>query len=321
MVITSPEVTLEANPRTIDVRHAKQLRSAGVSRLSIGVQSIIDADLRVLGRSHNAQDAISCVIEMSSIFDNISIDMIYNRPNQKLGDWIEELNTALSLPIKHISLYELIIEKGTKIEEMIASGVLSMPSSDTAFFDETAIIAESHGFKRYEVSNFAMEGYEGRHNLGYWRYEDYYGVGPSSHSRLSKEVPQGTSWVMQRTPGPQKDTTQKDDQRGKSRKLAIEQISQISEWMRWAENPVFVVEHLSDDEIFKERLIVGLRSRIGLDLQTVPDELKQRYGLDHKMRALLQNSCIMVDDGVMTLTRKGVAKLNMIVDYISREWT
>jgi oxygen-independent coproporphyrinogen-3 oxidase len=296
-LISGAEITLEANPKTIWVAKAKELLSAGINRLSIGVQSIIDNDLEILGRSHDSKSAISCTLDMASIFDNISIDMIYNRPGQRLEDWVDELNSALSLPIKHISLYELIIEKGTRIERAVTSGEMPQQSDGLAFFDKTFEITESRGFKRYEVSNFAISGYEGRHNIGYWRYEDYYGVGPSSHSRVSVG----------------------------GQKLAIAQTCQISEWLPWTSGsifdgagPVLDIEHLGEDDVFKEKLIVGLRSNIGLDLRSISREMRQRYKLDHKVEVLLRNLCIIKDDSAITLTHKGIMKLNMIVDYMTR---
>ena len=128
------EITLEANPKTIDKEKAVGLKKIGINRLSIGVQSIIEDDLKMLGRIHSAKDAINCIYEMRNIFENISIDMIYNRPGQTLKDWSNELNEVLKLPIDHISLYELIVEDNTPIKKMIDSGILPIPSSSADFF-------------------------------------------------------------------------------------------------------------------------------------------------------------------------------------------
>jgi oxygen-independent coproporphyrinogen-3 oxidase len=284
------EITLEANPKTIDIDHAKGLVKAGVNRLSIGVQSIIDSELRLLGRTHSAQDAISCVHEMSSVFDNISIDMIYNRPNQKLEDWNVELNKALSLPIKHVSLYELIIEDGTNMKRAIDSGKVPRPSDGPSFFDTTFTVAEALGFIRYEVSNFAKTGYEGVHNIGYWRYDDYYGIGPGAHSRVSIGA----------------------------QKIAISQEPQIEKWTNWANNPEFDIENLSDDDVFKEKLIVGLRSKVGLNVASISWPLKERYDLERKIEALSRNLYIIRDGDVIVLNHDGLTKMDMIVDYLSR---
>jgi oxygen-independent coproporphyrinogen-3 oxidase len=287
------EITIEANPKTIDKTHAKGLFNAGVNRLSIGIQSVIDSELKLLGRAHGAQDAISCVHDMSSVFDNISIDMIYNRPNQKLDDWKEELGVALSLPVKHASLYELIIEDGTKMKYLIESGKLPRPDSGPSFFDLTFKIAESYGFGRYEVSNFAKPGYEGIHNIGYWRYADYYGVGPGSHSRVSIG----------------------------SQKIAISQETKIAHWLHWARNPVFDLEYLSDDDVIKEKLIVGLRSNVGFSVKSISSDLRKLYDFERKIKALSQDSYIMFNGDTVVLNHRGLTKLNMIVDYLSRKLT
>jgi oxygen-independent coproporphyrinogen-3 oxidase len=281
----NPEITLEANPKTIDLPKANGFRSAGINRLSIGVQSLIDADLKILGRIHDAEEAINCVLEMSEIFDNLSIDMIYNRPGQKLESWIDELSTALSsFSIQHISLYELIIEDGTAIKKMIDDGVLPATNRGSDFIEATWKTAEDFGFHKYEISNFAKPGFEGRHNISYWRYEDYYGIGPGAHSRIGRH---------------------------NGGKLAIEQVSDINDWINFVENalPPEIIE-LSEKDEFNERLIMGLRAEVGIDLD--------HNFLDHnKIQFLLENSYIMLREGRVVLTNDGFMRLNLIVEYLS----
>lgn len=288
------EITLEANPKTIDKIKAMNLKKSGINRLSIGVQSIIDADLKMLGRIHSAREAKECIFEISEIFDNLSIDMIYNRPGQNLRNWEEELNEVLKYPIKHISLYELIVEQNTRLKAMIDSGVLPSPSSSAAFFEKTIEIARNHGFEMYEVSNFAKDKCYGQHNISYWKYEDYYGIGAGAHSRCTLA----------------------------GRKIAIAQISDNNEWLRWAletKNPVFNEEILSEDDEFKERLIMGLRSKFGIKIDVISKHIKAKYGLKNKLKKLQENSYIINKGSDVVLTDNGIMKLNLIIRYLTEE--
>ena len=286
------EITMEANPKTINKTKALEFRKAGINRLSIGVQSIIDSDLKMLGRIHSAADAISCVMDMVEIFDNVSIDMIYNRPGQNLSSWENELNTVLLFPIQHISLYELIVEPNTKIKDMIESERLPHTSSSSEFFEKTIEIARSNGFERYEVSNFAKNKHYGRHNISYWRYEDYYGIGPGSHSRCSQM----------------------------GRKIAIAQIANNEEWLKWANSDItFCEEKLTEEDEFKERLLMGLRSKFGIRLNDISNSIKTKYGLHAKLDKLLTNSYIVNMGDDVILTDEGVMKLNLIIQYLTKE--
>jgi oxygen-independent coproporphyrinogen-3 oxidase len=279
------EITLEANPKTIDLLRAEGFRSAGVNRLSIGVQSLIETDLRILGRGHGAIEAINCVLEMSEIFNNVSIDMIYNRPGQKLEDWASELSTALSsLPVQHISIYELIIENGTAIKRMIDDGILQAPNPGTEFIETTWEIAENFGFHKYEISNFAKPGFEGQHNLSYWKYEDYYGIGPGAHSRICLN---------------------------NGKKVAIEQAERIDDWIVFAKTgSAFEITELSEDDELSERLIMGLRAEVGVDLGNCHID-------NDKIHFLLENSYIMLREGRVVLTNEGYLRLNLVVKYLS----
>ena len=292
------EITLEANPKTIDKEKAAGLKKSGINRLSIGVQSIIDSDLKMLGRIHSAKDAIDCVYEMRNIFENISIHMRSNTPGQTIEKWINELNEALKLPIDHISLYELIVEDNTPIKKMIDSGMLPIPSSSADFFEKTMEITSDNNFEMYEVSNFALNKFAnqdpkyGKHNLSYWNYEDYYGIGPGSHSRVSVD----------------------------SKKIAIAQNSNNASWLKWAENESdFDCEILSKDDEYKERLIMGLRANCGIDLDKIEDTIKNKYDLEKKLKNLTANSYIIKDGGKVFLTREGIFRLNMIVKYLAGE--
>ena len=186
---TSPnvEITLEANPTSIEARNFTGYRAAGVNRVSVGVQALNDADLQVLGRQHSAAEAIAAFQLAARIFPRVSFDLIYARPRQTLAEWRAELTEALSYQQGHMSLYQLTIEPGTAFADLDARGLLAVPPEDDAadLYDVTQELTENAGLPAYEVSNHAAPGHESRHNLLYWRYGEYAGVGPGAHSRLA----------------------------------------------------------------------------------------------------------------------------------------
>jgi oxygen-independent coproporphyrinogen-3 oxidase len=181
------EITLEANPTSIEAGRFAGYRAAGVNRVSIGVQSFDEAALKFLGREHSAGQAIAAIELAQKIFPRLSFDLIYARPGQTESLWREELHTALSLAADHLSLYQLTIEEGTKFHTLHARGEFALPEEDTAaaLYDATAEAAAKFGLAQYEISNYAKPGGESRHNLAYWRYQDYLGIGPGAHGRLT----------------------------------------------------------------------------------------------------------------------------------------
>ena len=181
------EITLEANPTSVEAGRFVAFRDAGVNRASIGVQSLDPAALRMLGREHSATQAIAALETARAVFPRISFDLIYARPGQTLAAWRAELRQALALAADHLSLYQLTIEPGTKFEAMHRRGDIVLPDEDTgaALYEATAEEAERFGLSAYEVSNYAVPGGESRHNLAYWRYADYAGIGPGAHGRIT----------------------------------------------------------------------------------------------------------------------------------------
>ena len=181
------EITLEANPTSVEAGRFTAFRDAGVNRVSIGVQSLDPAALRMLGREHSAAQAIAALETARAVFPRISFDLIYARPGQTLEAWRAELRQALALAADHLSLYQLTIEPGTKFEAMHRRGDIVLPDEDTgaALYEATAEEAERFGLAAYEVSNYAVPGGESRHNLAYWRYADYAGIGPGAHGRIT----------------------------------------------------------------------------------------------------------------------------------------
>jgi oxygen-independent coproporphyrinogen-3 oxidase len=181
------EITLEANPTSVEAARLRDFRAAGINRISMGIQSLNDTDLQRLGRQHSATQAIAALELARKTFPRLSFDLIYARPGQTLPAWRAELHQALTLAADHLSLYQLTIEPGTAYEALHRRGDIVLPDDDTAaaLYDATAEEAEEFGLLPYEVSNYARPGAESRHNLAYWRYTDYAGIGPGSHGRLT----------------------------------------------------------------------------------------------------------------------------------------
>jgi putative oxygen-independent coproporphyrinogen III oxidase len=181
------EVTLEANPTSVERAKLAAFREAGVNRLSLGVQALDDAALTALGRRHDAGQAIAALEHARATFPRLSFDLIYARPGQSLDAWRQELRRALALAADHLSLYQLTIEPGTAFEALHRGGGIVLPDEDLAasLYDATAEEAAGFGLRPYEISNYAVPGAESRHNLAYWRYADYAGIGPGAHGRVT----------------------------------------------------------------------------------------------------------------------------------------
>ena len=180
------EITLEANPSSVEAARFRGYRAAGVNRVSLGVQSLDDAALKELGRLHSAQEALDAVAVARSIFERYSFDLIYARPRQTLGAWEAELKRAIGEAAEHLSLYQLTIEPETPFAGLHAAGKLAIPGDDLArdLYDLTQWICAEAGLPAYEISNHARPGTECRHNLIYWRGHEYAGIGPGAHGRL-----------------------------------------------------------------------------------------------------------------------------------------
>ncbi|MGK2741845.1 radical SAM family heme chaperone HemW [Tepidicaulis sp. LMO-SS28] len=183
------EISMEANPTSVETAYLKGYAGAGVNRLSLGVQALSDDDLRFLGRLHSVAEALEAVKLARSVFPRISFDLIYARPAQTPLEWKKELEEAISYAADHLSLYQLTIEPGTAFEKLYAKGALLPPSADDAavLYEVTQEVCAKAGLPAYEVSNHARPGAECRHNLVYWRYGDYAGAGPGAHGRITRE--------------------------------------------------------------------------------------------------------------------------------------
>ncbi len=237
------EITLEANPTSVEAGRFAALRDAGVNRVSIGVQSLDETALRMLGRQHSAVQAIAALETARAIFPRISFDLIYARPGQTLDAWRAELRQALALAADHLSLYQLTIEPGTKFEGMHRRGEIVLPDADSAaaLYQATAEEAARFGLLPYEVSNYAVPGRESRHNLSYWRYGDYAGIGPGAHGRITLAPPHIMATRRHRAPEPWAELVERD---GHARVEAAP---------------------LSSSDRAREMLLMGLRLTEGID--------------------------------------------------------
>jgi putative oxygen-independent coproporphyrinogen III oxidase len=237
------EVTLEANPTSVEAMRFRGYRAAGVNRVSLGVQSLDDAALKELGRMHTAQEALEAVAVARSIFQRYSFDLIYARPRQTLESWDAELKRAIAEAAEHLSLYQLTIEPGTPFFGLHKAGKLAIPGDDLGrdLYDLTQSICAGAGLPAYEISNHARANAECRHNLVYWRGHDYAGVGPGAHGRL--------------TIG--------------GRRYATETERRPETWLARVEangHGLIVDEKLTPGEQSDEFLLMGLRLAEGIDL-------------------------------------------------------
>jgi oxygen-independent coproporphyrinogen-3 oxidase len=224
------EITLEANPGTIDAERFRDFRAAGVNRLSMGLQSLDDAQLKFLGRRHDVAQAVKAVELARAIFPRISFDLIYARPGQTEAAWRTELAQAIALAADHLSLYQLTIEPGTAFHPAHARGDFALPEDDDAvrLFEVTQDMTEAAGLPAYEVSNHARPGAECRHNLLYWQGDDYVGVGPGAHGRLTDGA--GTVHALRQFKTPDKWLAEvAQSGHGTQERLALEPQERIEE--------------------------------------------------------------------------------------------
>lgn len=238
------EVTLEANPTSVEADRFTAYRDAGVNRVSMGIQAMLDTDLRALGRLHTVAEAQAAFGIARQTFDRVSFDLIYARQDQTLADWEQELHRALDMSIDHLSLYQLTIEDGTAFGDRFAAGRLrGLPDENRAadMFELTQTITTERGFSAYEVSNHAGPGKESRHNLIYWRSGDYVGIGPGAHGRLT------LNGIRHATEAP------------KTPLVWLQQVEQSG-------NGEGLREPLMPDDHFAEAMLMGLRLSEGLDI-------------------------------------------------------
>lgn len=288
------EITLEANPTSVEAGRFTGYRDAGVNRVSMGIQALNDPDLKALGRLHSAKEAMIAFDIARGVFDRVSFDLIYARQGQTLAAWQSELQQALGMAIDHLSLYQLTIESGTAFGDRYAAGKLrDLPDEDLSadMFAATQEICAAAGFDGYEVSNHARPGCESIHNKIYWRYGDYAGIGPGAHGRLTlggrryaTETPLGpTAWLKQ------VNTTGRGE------------LSR---------------EVLSVDDQLSELLLMGMRLDEGVSLERL--RLGQNHHLSINIKGLEDLGLVCMDAGMLRMTPHGKPLLNAVLRELLR---
>jgi oxygen-independent coproporphyrinogen-3 oxidase len=286
------EITLEANPASADAARFADYRAAGINRVSLGVQALNDPDLKRLGRLHDVAEARAALKMAMTSFERVSLDLIYARPDQSQAHWRSELKEALSFGADHLSLYQLTIEPETPYALLHKSGQLQIPDDDLAagLYETTQELTEAAGLPAYEISNHARPGQESRHNLIYWRYGDYAGVGPGAHGRLSLKGAR-TATAAIKLPERWRDTVGKQGHGFAER------------------TPV------SREEAAREHLLMNLRLAEGLDLAAY----EKRWGTRpdaRKIAALAEQGFLTQDGDVLRATPPGRLLLNRVIEEI-----
>lgn len=289
------EITLEANPSSVEAARFRGYRAAGVNRVSLGVQALNDADLRFLGRLHDVDGALHAIGLAREIFPRLSFDLIYARPHQSLDQWAAELDRAIGYAADHLSLYQLTIEDGTRFQLLHEAGKFVMPEPDHAadLYKLTQEVTAARGLPAYEISNHARPGAESRHNLIYWRYGEYVGIGPGAHGRF---VESGERIVT-----------------------FTEKLPEA--WLERVEargHGIIGGERLTRDEEADEFLLMGLRLAEGIDLARY-ESLSGR-SLSSKRIAVLQEERLVAPVGNSRLraTADGMIVLDAVVADLAR---
>ncbi|WP_333712177.1 radical SAM family heme chaperone HemW [Yoonia sp.] len=283
------EITLEANPTSVEAGRFAGYRDAGVNRVSMGIQALNDADLKALGRLHSVDEAFRAFDIARSTFARVSFDLIYARQGQSLAAWKMELQQALSLAVDHLSLYQLTIEDGTAFGDRYQAGKLrGLPDDDTAadMYLATQDICAAAGFVGYEVSNHAADGAESVHNRIYWRYGDYAGIGPGAHGRLTIG---GQRFATETPLGP------------------AQWLAQV----RKTGNGEGARETLTGTEQFTEFLLMGLRLREGVSRQRFPDQWNDV--LMNNINGLRDIGMLEMTDDHLCVTSRGRPVLNAVL--------
>lgn len=289
------EITLEANPTSVEAGRFAGFKDAGVNRVSIGIQALNDNDLRQLGRLHSVNEARAAFDTAAGLFERISFDLIYARQDQSLGQWKQELNEALTMAGDHLSLYQLTIEDGTAFGDRLASGGLTgLPKEDLAadMYQVTQELCSSAGLNAYEVSNHAKTGSESRHNLIYWQCGDYVGIGPGAHGRITLN---GARYATESPRDPQGWLASVNSGNG--------------ELPRHVQSPA---EHAD------EYLMMGLRVTDGIDLSRYGDISKSALN-NTVIDKLTDIGMVNISDNRLRATPRGRPLLNAIIRELLTE--
>lgn len=282
------EISLEANPGTVDLQKLQAIRGGGVNRLSLGVQAVQDRLLQRIGRAHavhEAEQAFRTAREAG--FDNVNLDLMFGLPDQSLEDWVQSLRWAIHLNPEHLSTYGLIVEEGTRFHQEHRAGALGLPDEETeaAMYRMMIELLGGAGYEHYEISNFARPGFRCRHNLVYWEHQEYLGLGPGAHSFL-------------------------DGRRFYNELLPANYLRAIREHG----TAVAGGELLSPAGLRSERLMLGLRLRGGMDLQAFKDALGiEDLAASERVARLLDDGLLSLNGGRMQIAEQGLLVANELI--------
>ncbi len=289
------EITLEANPTSIEMEKFEAFKAVGVNRVSIGVQALNDKDLKFLGRAHSADEALKAIDIAKGVFEKFSFDLIYARPDQTLEEWRTELEQAKQLAGGHLSLYQLTIERNTPFYYSHQQDIFSLPNEDLAadFYGLTQDVLDD-ALPAYEVSNHAAEGHESQHNLNYWYNGEYVGIGPGAHGRIWQD----------------------------GVKCATRDHHAPDAWLERVEGQghgAHPYQQLGQDDLAMEALMMGLRLREGLSLKHLAEQSGGDWAAyidEAKLKTVINEGWAVQKEEALTLTREGLLRLNAILPYI-----
>lgn len=287
-IMPEAEITIEVNPDDVNEAYAKSLAAMGFNRVSMGVQSFDDRLLSVIQRKHTGRQAVDAVRTLHEAgFENVSIDLIYGLPQQKPADFAKDLETAMMLPVTHLSAYSLMVEENTKLHQMLENGMLTLPTEDETLemFELLCRKTGENGFEQYEISNFSRRGYESRHNSSYWQGVPYIGVGAGAHSYDGKD-------------------------RRRFNKTDLKAYIEADGC------PPNEVEVLSEQELYNEFVFTRLRTRRGLNIQDLNQRFQSRFKEDFASTAerhSREGNICFESDGSIRLTHKGLMISNDVM--------
>lgn len=275
----NPEITLEANPDDLSNNLIIQLSKSLINRLSIGIQSFFEEDLKLMNRAHNATEALECIKEAKQYFENISIDLIYGIPGMSCERWQENLEIALKLDVPHLSCYALTVEPKTALKKFIEKGIVPPVDEEVAKQHYEILLSETEkaGFDNYEFSNFGKPGFHSRNNTAYWEGKPYLGIGPSAHSYDG----QSRSWNVANN---------------------TKYIKSIEEGILPLE-----IEMLSKEDKYNEYIMTGLRTKKGVSLEKVENEFGKKFS-DYLMKQAenpLKNEFLILESNTLKISKKG----------------
>ena len=278
-VVENPEITVEANPDDLDLETIRQLANLSVNRLSIGIQSFFEDDLKLMNRAHNAEEAKKCLEFAKHYFDNISIDLIYGIPNMSSKKWVQNIETALSFGVPHISSYALTVEPKTALHSFIQKGIIAAPDDEVAHEHFQILVDKlsENGFIHYELSNFGKENFFSKNNTSYWLGKKYIGIGPSAHSY---------------------DGTNRDWN-----------VSNNSQYIKSIQENIVPIafETLTKTDRYNEYVMTGLRTMWGVSL----DQIEQKFGktyldyLNQQAAKFIDDHLLFLDENILRTTKKG----------------